>query len=954
MSIGIPPFYPVFSIHRLKDQEIQKKFMKYILLPLLIALCTMVQAKTYYFSVSSGSDSYSEEQAQSQATPWKSVSKLNSIMSLLQYGDKVLFKRGDKFFGTIKVGTSGFNGMPVTFGSYGSGNTKPILDCRIQLESWTSLGGNVWESSGVYIQPTALMINEILQPLGRYPNLEDPNRGYLTITSHPAGSKTVFSDNTLSVSTKWTGAEAVMRTSHWTLDRRTIVSQSGQTIYLATDTQYEIKDQYGYFLQNHPATLDKEGEWCYIKSDNKIRVYLTQNPDTRVIQISQSDFGIEIESQSYLVIDGLMINGAKNSAISLNNVGYCTIKNCDFINSGTNALNIGRNFLFESSDSITVIGNTFENTQSNCINASGTRVSFKNNVIKYTGMIPGMAESGQKGFGIYAAVNGLLCERNIIDKTGYVPIMFLWSSDVLIKENYVSNYTTALDDGGGIYCWSRYSNPSDPNVPVNRKIIDNIVINAIGAPQGTNITTSQTAGIYLDDNSHNVEVTGNTVAYCGDGIYLHNVRDCQVLNNTVFSCTKGLRTVFDATQVNPLVNLSLQNNQLVATSIHQSVMEHVTLSELIKLGTINSNYYCQPFKKDNYIIYIYRPSSTLKNFSFGLSDWQNFSGFDLDTKTTPRYFAPYFPINNPVNGITNCTFDYNISNWATWNPAGNSSEIKWITGQLDGGCLSFSVLGSGGSNSSRLETKIPAIEAGKTYILKLSAKTTVPGLINCYLIQNSPPYTFGSTGNYTINTGIARRENEIMIKATANIPEPSLFIMAGPEDGTIFIDNVEFYEVTPRDDYEGLMVLEYNATPYARQWVADKNYIIPTGISYKKGSVINIPVFGSLALLSADSGSAPEIVSGVSRHDQNMNMIVQIFPNPLINHDLTVLLKGITSKETNWIIVYDINGKSIYKELVKGGNDTKITIPRSIFSNGIYFVNVVSKDGQGVNKLIVH
>lgn len=926
----------------------------------------MVQAKTYYFSVSSGSDNYSEEQAQSQATPWKSVSKLNSIMSLLQPGDKVLFKRGEKFFGTIKVGTSGVNGMPVTFGSYGSGNTKPILDCRIQLESWTSLGGNVWECAGVYSHPTALMINEVLQPLGRYPNLDDPNRGYLTITSHPAGSKTVFSDNTLSVSSNWTGAEAVLRTSHWTLDRRTIVSQSGQTIYLATDTGYEIKDNYGYFFQNHPATLDKEGEWCYIKSENKIRLYLSQNPQTSVIKIATTDFGIEIESQSYLVIDGLMMNGAKNSAINLSNVGFCTIKNCDFINSGTNALNIGRNFLFESSDSITVIGNTFKNTQSNCINASGTLISFKNNTIKNTGMVSGMAESGQRGFGIYAAVKGLLCERNIIDSTGYVPIMFLWSSDVLIKENYVSNYTTVLDDGGGIYCWSRYSDPADPNVPVNRKIIDNIVINAIGAPEGTTTTNRQAVGIYLDDNSHNVEVTGNTVAYCGSGgIYLHNSRNCQVKNNTVFSCITGLSTIFDATQVNPLVNLNLRNNQLVAASYSQSVMNYQTLSELIKLGTINNNYFCHPFKKDNYINYLYSippQSSVLKNFSFGLNDWQIFSGFDLNTKITPHYYPTYLPIDKPVNGIPNSTFESNTSNWNKWNPAGNSSEIKWVTGQLDGGCLSFSVVGSGGTNSSRLETKIPAIESGKTYLLKLSARSSVDGAINCYLIQNSIPYTFGSAGNYSMKTGFDRREIEILIKATASIPVPSLFIMAGPEDGTVFIDNVEFYEVTPIDNYNGLIVLEYNATSTARQWVADKNYITPLGISYAKGSVINIPVFGSVVLLSLDTGigsgelfgSDPGIVSGVTRYGQNKNTNVQIFPNPLINNDLTVSLKGFTSKENNWIFVYDINGKLIYKLFVRSENDEKITIRRDIFSNGMYLIKVVcNSEIVGVNKLIV-
>ena len=67
-----------------------------------------------------------------------------------------------------------------------------------------------------------------------------------------------------------------------------------------------------------------------------------------------------------------------------------------------------------------------------------------------------------------------------------------------------------------------------------------------------------------------------------------------------------------------------------------------------------------------------------------------------------------------------------------------------------------------------------------------------------------------------------------------------------------------------------------------------------------------------------------------------------------------MLFRSLTSKENTWIIVYDIYGKPVYKELAKGGNDAKITIHREIFSKGIYFVNVVSKDEvAGVNKLIV-
>src|SRR3954453_10810774 len=91
------------------------------------------QAKSYYFS-SSGNDSYTSTQAQSQATPWKSISKLNSIFSTLVAGDIIYFKRGDIFFGSIVATRSGSSGKPITFDAYGSGN-KPVITGLISFSS---------------------------------------------------------------------------------------------------------------------------------------------------------------------------------------------------------------------------------------------------------------------------------------------------------------------------------------------------------------------------------------------------------------------------------------------------------------------------------------------------------------------------------------------------------------------------------------------------------------------------------------------------------------------------------------------------------------------------------------------------------------------------------------------------------------------------------------------------
>src|SRR4051812_8933661 len=106
--------------------------------PLLLSVALLIfacssQAKSYYFS-SSGNDSYTSTQAQNQATPWKSISKLNSIFSTLVAGDIVYFKRGDIFFGSIVANRSGSSGKPITFDAYGSGS-NPVISGLITFSS---------------------------------------------------------------------------------------------------------------------------------------------------------------------------------------------------------------------------------------------------------------------------------------------------------------------------------------------------------------------------------------------------------------------------------------------------------------------------------------------------------------------------------------------------------------------------------------------------------------------------------------------------------------------------------------------------------------------------------------------------------------------------------------------------------------------------------------------------
>jgi len=72
--------------------------MKKGLLVLLLCLITVfANARKFYFSSSTGDDSYSVTQAQNSSTPWRTLYKIDNLRTTFAAGDTLAFKRGDVF-----------------------------------------------------------------------------------------------------------------------------------------------------------------------------------------------------------------------------------------------------------------------------------------------------------------------------------------------------------------------------------------------------------------------------------------------------------------------------------------------------------------------------------------------------------------------------------------------------------------------------------------------------------------------------------------------------------------------------------------------------------------------------------------------------------------------------------------------------------------------------------------
>lgn len=776
----------------------------------------------YYFSASSGDDSRTTDQAKNSSTPWKTLAKLNSIFTSLKPGDSVLFKRGETFNGSITIGISGSSTQPIVLGAYGTGD-RPVISGFTTLTGWVSVGNNIYESYNSALGPTIniVTINGAQQPPGRYPNYNTANRGYLTFESHGTN---YLVDKELTSAINWTGAELVVRPKRWILDRTTVTAHSGTKITFSPALTYDPYDNYGYFFQNHIKTLDLPGEWCYNPSTKKVSVYSMPG----VFKASTVNTLVSINNKSNIVFDNLVFTGSNQRTFDLYYANNVRISNCDISFSGIDGI-------YGSSTTKFVLENsTLTNTNNNGINLSYNAVTcaIRNNVIRNNSIYPGLGTSGN---GNYQAVivNGKsnLIEYNEIDSAGFTGIRFSSGDSNVVKNNFINYFTLIKDDGGGIN-----TGVSDGSVYKGQKVTGNILINGIGMSEGTDRPgTSSSNGIYMDDNSANVEITDNTVSNCGNsGIILHNSSKITVKNNTLFNNTNQLIVVHDLGRPDALPRNYIIRNNIFFSKIASQVTSNIsTLNDDIKLiGTLDSNYHCRPVD-DNLVMKasFVNTSGTRVDQILDLKGWQTtYAPYGMSSKKTPVQIPAYTVSAAGVNKIANGTFNTNNSG------VYSSSSSSWNSNKLDGGTFQASNASSTQSTYS-VVVAAGAIIANKNYVLKFSSQAAKDTILNVYLRMSASPYSKLSDVKVFKVTSL-RQENDFLFTLPAACTDASIVFETKCPKLVFWLDNIQLYEaevtITSPDDY---IRFEYNPTnapktiPLSGVYVDSKNNMYSTSIT---------------------------------------------------------------------------------------------------------------------------
>ncbi|GEO11249.1 PKD domain-containing protein [Segetibacter aerophilus] len=929
------------------------KFTLSILIILLIFKTT--NGATYYISNIWGNDSYTETQAQSSLTPWKTIDRLN-LFNKVMPGDSILFNRGESFLGSLKINVSGTQTKEIFYGPYGKG-ANPIISGFKTISAWNLLRNSIYYASLDLPNLNIVTLNDIVQKMGRY-----PNSGYLKYESHIENKS--ITDNELSGSPSWIGGEVVIRKSRWIIDRQVITFQKGGTLNYNALAKYGNNNAYkpvngnGYFIQNHLSTLDQFGEWYYDAVAKKLFIHFgDKKPEDIVVKVSVQDKNCEISTRKYITISNITFEGGNTKGISLISSQYISLDNCNFNNQG------GVSIYGGSLNYIKVNGGSVNNSLSNGIQFEydANYCTLNGVTVKNTNLISGSGRSGDGvGNGISISGNYTTIINNEVKNSGYNGIHFM-GNDVVVEHNFIDSFCITKDDGGGIYTYSGNSSILNRN----RQIKNNIILNAIGAFAGVESyyyePFGKAAGIYLDDFTNNTVLSNNTVAN-GDwsGIFLHNTHSNSLLNNLVYNYASQL----EINQYTAITrNTTIIGNKFIARKASQKVMFYKTYvsDNPALIGLLDSNFYARPIADSATFV-------VDKDYPGGggavvmtLAKWKVASFSDVNSHKSPK----------AITNINELMFEYNATSFSkTVSLDANYIDVsrEIYNGNITLPRFTSAVL----IRSSQLNV-LPIASAGanQTIILpannvSLFGSATNDGTITSYtwrkiggpsngIIANPNAvatsviglekgiYSFELTVNYKGGVTVKDSMTVNVVSSDKTLPVTTISF-AGEVAGNINSlswatsaeENNAGFEVEQSNDGTNFKKIKFQPTKaingYSRTTISYA--LLDTSVEMETN-------FYRLRQINKDGRSTYSGIVKLNNRKRLLPVSISLYPNPVSN---TINLKlKLSPTDKISISVIDISGRTLLrKQINKIVGDGMHQVNASSLPAGTYFLEILS------------
>lgn len=788
----------------------------------------------YYIS-SNGNDSNS---GLSTSAPWQTISKVNAMSNSFAAGDQILFRKGDSFFGELKITKGGVSGSNIVFGSYGTGEPAEFTGIKL-VTGWSVYSGNIYRAV-LTDTASAVYIDNKLQTIARY-----PNSGFLRIDN--GGGTTGFSDAALTESSGyWIGANCRVRTVNWTYETKTVSAFSAGNVTFSSATSYATNANYGYYLDNKLALLDSPGEWFQDKANGFIYLYTPGgvNPNSLQIEAAVIKNGITTTlSRHYITIQDLKISGYREFGMDIYTNNYITVQRCFVSRTGKFGIRMNGNYNL-------LDNNVLEDNLNSAVTGNFATGIIRNNKITRTGLVAGYGENtwGYMALQLFLGA-GATVENNIIDSTGYTGLSC--GKNMIVRNNVIRYSCLTLNDGAGI----------DFDDADGIQILNNIVNYTYGNTESSNSTAKYAMGIYFGASlTKNVLVQGNTLAnnnYAGINVDNKNTSVNNVITGNVLYNNAYTQIVFTdisaGSTYTPVYGNTVTGNIFYCLNAQQTCMEQQMFNSpsFSDFGTFDSNYYCNPYTE-----YVLRKSMVYGTYStkyYRLSSWKSKFGEDPHSNYSQFSFDQYKVTSNITgNLITNSRFISTVSPWST-TPSAGSTATYAVNPLLDTGCLKITWNGNGGPESMTSSNYVNIVK-GNYYSVSFSCAGNYTGDFSTFgrPVAGGNPFLYAR--RYFAYENFRRNYGFIFRADTSDASTRVAFALSVP-DSLLYIDNVSLYQVNvERIDSSYLSKLFLNETGITKM-------ISLNGINYKNpdGSLvtgsISLPPFSSRILINDNSVS---------------------------------------------------------------------------------------------------
>lgn len=822
--------------------------MRVLLTKILLIFCLTAQATTYYFKAS-GNDAAS---GLDDANAWASANKFNSSVSP---GDSVLFKRGDRFQGTFRP-PSGTSPSDRTFiGEYGTG-ARPILTTFFTVVSWTPVSGDsLWETPmNVGIDLRCVTFDGAMQPMGRLPKVDDATAyvngpGWWAIQSHTDtyGEFSLPNGGTITdwahlTTGNWQGATAVVHNEPWVSRTYTITTHTTGTATIAISAypgNEALHDGFGYFIQNHPATLTQDNDWYYYPNTHptnpqKLRVFNSGSAPTAVVQCATGDDVFEITNKAWITIKGLDITGADYYGVGIMNSDSIRVEDCHLHDLGMDGVSTERDHGTGASTGIEVI-NCYIDDLFNCgvklFNASNNTVT--GNYITDCGLTHGMGwpqVDNHAGIALASdiTVANQVITNNVIKRvgqSGIVPTSSGTSSNVLVQYNSVDSACMRFADAGGMYAGVNESHFV--------RVWDNLFRNIIGENGGTVYPQrDQGHGFYRDNSSFSIvdiSFKRNAAWNCnGFGFFPHENVQVELDSNLAFNNTYGQlgaqrdvvygvnrdwqvrNNVFVASR-----NTSTYGRQRQAVLYLQSVVQNNVSED--SLGLFENNFYISPMGNDA----SFRTDQQHQSAGIGnemrirphkLADWQSIYSMDAGSVESPWDTVDFVVNTYGADKFTNYAFTSNIAGafYQEWYTASWQASEAGFTG----GVLKL-VPGSTGLYTKNF-FEIGAVTANTTLSIKYKIKGSA-ARSGFFTLFNSSFQAIGQTSPQFVTAtswGTTATDKEVLITPLYSAGTAYLVFNSLEVNGTVYFDDFRVREATSitYTNPDSIFLVVYNDT----------------------------------------------------------------------------------------------------------------------------------------------